>query len=402
LTFIIDPTAKFELAFATVVPILICFIYVLSNVRMCIDLIWSDRFLRGLIVVSLLFTLYQFFISFWFLSGEGIGYVTQNIKYWAGFWIIIPSYIFTLGDRRMLFLLITIVGLITIILYFFSFLGIIDYFQFRTMNRSEGIDNIIRIFSFDFRQIMKIFVYLLPLLCFFPTNNRIFTILGSFIGISVFAAIMIAVLRNEMFYLFLGSLLAFILTIRKVQSIGKMKIFLISSSIILVFSIIFPDLIDSLVELFNLTFNSSSSKGNDESLEHRLNVQLPILMDIFNSNLVFGAGNYSVSIEATSHYLLYDIPILGGFAVYGIFGMFLYYSRFVKIFEAFYHLKLNNSLFTKSPLDYLLVVSLFAYFITMITFRGIHINMELAFDFGMAEFGLFVGAYFGLIRLLSV
>jgi hypothetical protein len=27
--------------------------------------------------------------------------------------------------------------------------------------------------------------------------------------------------------------------------------------------------------------------------------------------------------------------------------------------------------------------------------------MELAFDFGMAEFGLFIGGYFALIRILK-
>jgi hypothetical protein len=36
----------------------------------------------------------------------------------------------------------------------------------------------------------------------------------------------------------------------------------------------------------------------------------------------------------------------------------------------------------------------------MLTFRTLHINIELAFDFGMAEFGLFIGVYFGLIKLL--
>jgi hypothetical protein len=37
----------------------------------------------------------------------------------------------------------------------------------------------------------------------------------------------------------------------------------------------------------------------------------------------------------------------------------------------------------------------------MISFRTLHINSELAFDFGMAEFGLFLGGYFALIRVLG-
>jgi hypothetical protein len=399
--YVIDPTSKFELAFATVVPLFCCFIYVLSNIRRSIDLIRSDRILKGLVIISLLFTFYQIFISFLFLSGEGLLYVARNIKYWAGFWIIIPSYIFTLGDRRMMFLSIILVSLITISLYYLSFFGIIDFFQFKTMNRSEGIDTIIRYFSFDFRQIMKIFVYLVPLLFFFPTNNKILTTLSIFLGISVFIAIMIAVLRNEMFYLFLGSLLAFILTFRRVNSIGKINIFIIIVSIISVVFIFFPDLVESLSELINLTFNSANSGGNDESLDHRMNVQLPILLDILKSNILFGAGNYAVSIEATSHYLMYDIPIIGGFAVYGIFGMCLYYARFLNIFEAFSHLQINQDLYRRLPFECLLLFALFAYFVTMVTFRGIHINMELAFDFGMAEFGLFLGVYFGLIRILT-
>jgi len=112
-------------------------------------------------------------------------------------------------------------------------------------------------------------------------------------------------------------------------------------------------------------------------------------------------GLYAVSYEATTHYLLYDIPILGAFGAYGIVGMLIYYGRFVVIFSRYKAVKMSQNLFDQFPVECLLVNGLLAYFITMITFRTLHINIELAFDSGMAELGLFIGIYFALIRFLD-
>jgi hypothetical protein len=403
--FIIDPTEALQLSAMSVIPFILCFIFLILNTEKCLSILSKDKYLLKVMQLCLLFTLYQIVVSLLLLSllfnQQDFYYFFQNIKYWLGIWLLVPAYVFIILDRKVVFISMIMIAMIIMILYYLSIFGIYNFFEIRVFKRSNLDDGLWRFFSFDLRQITKIFVYISPLFIIFPIKNALLKLTVPLIGIMVFLTILFALLRTEMFYLFMGGFLATVISIRQFKTVGLFKIALFGSICIGMVLYLFPGLLDTIVLTAQMTSNSGDSMNSDESLDHRLYVQLPVLMKILESNPIFGGGLYSVSAEATTHYLLYDIPVLGAFGAYGIIGMLIYYSRFIYIFSRYKAVKMTQKLYEQFPVECLLTNGLLAYFITMITFRGLHINIELAFDFGMAEFGLFIGLYFGLIKILT-
>jgi hypothetical protein len=402
LIFVIDPMATFKLSAISIVPIVLCFTYLVFNLNNCILLLRKDKYLKVLMRLCLAFSLYQIIVSILLLNGgQDFYYLFINVRYWLGIWILIPAYIFVIVDRHSIFISITIVAFLIMVFYYLTFFGIYEFFEMREFLRDESKDALTRFFSFDLRQITKIYVYLLPVFLFFPIKNKIVKISVSIIGVMVYASILLAILRTEMFYLLMGALLATYISARRFKTIGKFKIifFLILSGALVVY--LFPNFISEMMQIVEITMSGGGNMSKDASADHRKYIQLPVLLNIIGDNVFFGGGLYAVSAEATTHYLLYDIPVLGAFGAYGIFGMLLYYSRFYIIFKSYIKVKMSQSIFNRFPLECLILNTLLAYFITMIAFRTLHINIELAFDFGMAEFGLFLGIYFGLIKILN-
>jgi len=399
--FVIDPMATFELSAISIIPILLCFTFFFLNIKRCLLILSKDKYLKKLMQLCFLFTVYQVIFSLLLLSQQDFYYVFQNVRHWLGIWLLIPAYVFIILDRKTLFISLVVIALIIMIFYYLTFFGVYSFFEIREFRRSSDDDNIMRFFSFDLRQITKIFVYLFPLFIIFPFKNTFVRFWVMLIGIMVFVSVLLAILRTEMFYLFMGALVAVFISIRQFKTIGTPKIAIFGFLCVAIVLYLFPTLFETIMETAKMSLNSGGSLSSDESADHRLNVQLPVLMKILELNPFFGGGLYSVSYEATSHYLLYDIPVLGAFGAYGIIGMLIYYSRFIYIFSRYKSVKMTQKLFNEFPVECLLTNGLLAYFITMISFRTLHINSELAFDFGMAEFGLFIGVYFGLIKLLS-
>ncbi|MFC2110606.1 hypothetical protein ACFLSU_08570, partial [Bacteroidota bacterium] len=235
---------------------------------------------------------------------------------------------------------------------------------------------------------------------FMPKQNKIKTI-PIVIGVLTLIAVMMALLRNEMFYLAMGSLLALYINSKNNIRINKRStVFYLSIILVLMFKV-FPDLIDNTLKTFFYTFDAFNGVESDASAEIRTDIQLPILLQIINDNLFFGAGFFATSYEVTKHHLIYDIPILGGVAAYGIVGMTLYYHRFILIFKRFLFSMMPKILKLNYPLECIVTNTLFAFFITMITFRNFHINLELAFNWGMPEIGLLIGIFYGLTKFLT-
>jgi hypothetical protein len=398
--FVIDPMATFELSAISIIPILLCFAFFVLNSKQCFLILSKDKYLKKLMQLCLLFTFYQIIVSLLLLSQQDIYYVFKNVRYWLGIWLIIPTYVFIILDRKTFFISITVIAMSIMIFYYLSFFGVYDFFEIKEFSTSSDNDGLMRFFSFDLRQITKIFVYLLPLFIMFSFKSTFVRFWVVLIGFMVYVSVLLAILRTEMLYLFMGALLAMFISIRQFKTIGTIKIATIGFVCVALILYLFPTLVDSLLQTVQISSKLGGGFSNDESADHRLNVQLPVLMKVIESSPFFGGGLYSVSYEATTHYLLYDIPILGAFGAYGIVGMLLYYSRFIYIFSRYKAVKMSQKLFDKFPIECLLINALLAYFITMLTFRTLHINIELAFDFGMAEFGLFIGVYFGLIKLL--
>jgi hypothetical protein len=399
--FVIDPLNTFHLSGLSILPLMLCFTYIIVNYNKCRLLITTDPKLITLIKICFVFTLYQIFISQLLLGGPDFYYIIKNVNYWAGIWIIIPGYIFTIIDRKNLFASVLIIVLLIIVLYYLSFFNIYNFFEINEQGRSASNKDIIRYFSFDLRQITKIFVYAIPIFILYPLRNQRIKVLIIGVGFFVFISVLLALLRTEIFYLSMGAIVALLLSRGEFKSIGKLKLVLYLVALIGVINIIFPELLKSVVETIRLSIEWSEGDVTDASVDHRNIVQMPILKNLLSNHYMLGAGLFATSFEATGEYLLYDIPILGAFAAYGIIGMSIYYSRFYLIFTRYRFVNFSKNLYAKLPVELLFIKILMAYFITMITFRAIHINIELAFSFGMPEFGFFMGIFFGLTRFVS-
>jgi len=396
--FVIDPMATFKLSAISIIPLFLCFLYIIFNIKKTLIIISEDKYLKKIIKLCLLFTFYQVIVSMLLLSEQDIYYLFKNVRYWLGIWILIPSYILTILDRKFFFISIIFLVLLIMIFYYITFFGYYNFFEIREFKRSEN-DDLMRFFSFDLRQITKFFVYLIPLFLFFPIKNIKLKYTVLLIGILVYVSVIMAILRTEIIYLFLGALLAFFISLKQIKAISVFNSLFIGIACGILILFFFPSIIEPLLHTINIF--DSTNLVYDNSADHRLNFQLPLLIKIIKSNLLFGSGTYSVSYEATGHHLLYDIPIIGAIGAYGIIGMLIYYSRFIIIVLRYKTIRMTQKLFNQYPVEFLIVNGLLAYFITMISFRSLHINIELAFDFGMAEFGLFIGIYFALIKILT-
>jgi hypothetical protein len=397
--YVIDPMAIFKLSAISIVPILLCFIHFIFNKSLWLSILSKDPYLIKLMRVCFLFSVYQI-ISILILSEQDLYYLFKSVRQFLGIWILVPAYIFVNLDRKNIFASIVIITSVIMIFYYLSFFGVYNFFDFREINRTTQDDGIIRFFSFDLRQITKIFVYLCPLFLIFLFKNLKAKFYVVTLGLAVYLSVLLAILRTEIFYLFMGSTLAVLISLRKFKTTSKFKITVISIISLIAIYKLFPMLFDNILETAKITMNSVDKLGSDESINIRKDEQLPILFKIIESSPFFGVGLYAVSFESTRHHLIYDIPVLGAFGAYGIIGMLLYYVRFLLIFSRYKGVGMSQRLFDHYPIECLLTNGLLAYFITMISFRTLHINSELAFDFGMAEFGLFIGLYFGLIKFL--
>lgn len=399
--FVIDPLDNLNLSGQRIVPIFLCLFSFLLNYKEFIPIISKDKAFVKLIRVCVVFTLYQLIVSLMLKQGQDVYYILMNVNYWLGIWVLVPAYIFTYIDRKNIFGAVIVVVFFCMLMYFLTFFNVFDLFKIREFNRSEDNIDIKRLFAFDLRFITKFFVFILPLFVFFPIKNLKLKYLVIVIGLSVYIAVSLSLLRTEMFYLFMGGVTAFLLSFFKFKKASMFSIyFSIVCGAVLVL-VLFPNLIDNVIETFKITIEGNNGGATDGTLSHRLEVQLPIALKIFSENFLFGGGLFAVSPEATGgHYILFDIPYIAVFSAYGLIGMFIYYLRFIYIFSRYKIVVFSQKLYNLFPVESLLTNGIMAYFITMVFFKLIHFNIELAFTFGMPETGLFIGAFFGITRFL--
>lgn len=400
LMFAINPFDFSGLSISIIIPFFLCFLVLMNKRKSSFILLRSDKSFGTLLRCIAVFTIYQVLVSYLFSEIPNLTYLFNEMKFWLLIWVIIPVYIVTYYEHKTFFQTILFIVLINIVLYYLSIFNIINLFEVTEASRYTGESEVSRLLVYDLRQITKIFVYLSPLFAIYYVRNKSFSII-ILLGCFVFLAVIIAVLRTEMFYLFMGMLLSvhigkkFLFANNAYFKLGIVVIF-----ILIIASYLFPNLIDVYTGVLENTLNVVQTDAKDSSGEYRSNIQLPVLMNVIYQNLFFGGGKYAVSYEKTTHYLFFDIPILGAFGAYGIVGMTIYYARFIIILKRIKIVKKFRPLLEKNPIEILLVLGLFSYFLTMLLFRTLHLNLELAFESGQVELGLFIGVYFALTRIL--
>ena len=157
-------------------------------------------------------------------------------------------------------------------------------------------------------------------------------------------------------------------------------------------------------EIYNflsvLEFTLGGIAGNivDSSYDIRFMEELPFLLYKLSENPFFGSGFGNLIMEEQKMIGLYafvDVPFFGSLAAYGVIGMFVYYLKVIYLIS----LKPKVIILEKSTETFLLLLSIWVYFLGSILFRLYHISFELVFDYRQVEFGFFVGLFMALHRI---
>jgi hypothetical protein len=165
----------------------------------------------------------------------------------------------------------------------------------------------------------------------------------------------------------------------------------------------FSEYITEFQKVFSGTLDYFNGKGDDSSADERFLNQTPILLAYIYTNFWTGCGIVEADLMTKKEmYGFVDIPLLGSLAKFGFLAMFFYYFRFYYILRNKNQFNIKYISFYNENQKLLLYVYLTvkAYIISLITFRLFYISWELAFDWQQLEFGLIVGIYFGLERVI--
>lgn len=399
LLFIIDPFNISGLSIAVIIPFFLSFLILIFKTKYSLKVLKFDKNFNNLLKCLVLFSVYQLLISYVIYTPD-LKYGLSEIKYWLGVWIVVPVYIIVYDQHKTFLGVIFLVVIINVLIYFLSIFGIFELNDVVKAGRYEGSSDALRLILYDLRQITKILVYLAPLYAvyhFRKKSSLVIIATGSF----VFLAVLIAILRTEIFYLFMGIITSLYLGNKYLHKNNAfLKIAILGVFILIVFANLFPDLADIYNLVYDKTINVLKGESIDSSAQYRTNVQLPVIAEIISNNLIFGAGRFAVSYESSGHQLLYDLPVISAFGAYGLLGMSIYYIRFLFIFKRMKSIRRSKLLFKFYPNETLLVIALYSYFITMLLFRTLHLNIELAFETGQVELGLFMGVSFAMTRFL--
>jgi hypothetical protein len=401
----IDPLTLYTFNLPSEWPLILIIIFSIMNFNPFINLIAEDRIFKQLMFVSVLFLTFQIFGSF--LSNVTMDPMVwlRDIGYILAFFISIPAYYFIVKSRVSIYYTISIVSIIVISLWLISYFSNYQILDIKHATRygSSGIE---RVTFFGLNQITKFFIYLLPVVLLFETSKlKIATYFS--LGLSSIFIIFLGLYRLEIFYT-LGGLLLVLYYVSKKYKLMKtsFRIIVILLFAILVLSFVKPDIFDNLIFIYSKTVDYINNQNSEASADIRRYIELPQLINLILTNPLLGNGFFSLTFEKLNSWAYVDIPLLGNIAAYGLLGVSLYFLKFViiiKRYNSFTYIwnnsyRLSNTVFKN---EILLIIVLFAYFISMISFRLFYITYELISATSNAEFGFFIGVFFGLIRIIE-
>ena len=368
------------------------------------NLFRKDKYIALIFKISLLFTLYEIFITYGIRDEmSSLQYYFIKTTYIFGIFSFIPAYVAVLNNRKELLIAMLGMGLASVIAYLLSYYHVIEVFEFRESLRTGLDDETTRLMGDTLKESVKIFIYLLPAVLFmgiFSMKTRLSVMAISLL--SVFS-VLVAMYRLEIFYISMGVLTSTWL-VKKYFRIKTSRIVLIALLLSIPVFIVASSFIHNIIDSISNLFANNVQQVDDESSEVRFLFELPYLTDLFSGHYLFGAGASRTTGDISSYWYWSDIPLIGSFAAFGIVGMGIYFSRYYVILKRFRRfLKGNNTaaFVRKSPAELAVVLGLYSYFITIMFTKLFYVTWEQIQIGGQIEFGLFTGISFALMRFLE-
>jgi hypothetical protein len=357
------------------------------------------------------FSIYQIFVSIIFtLQPDSLpAFLTKlyyNKNYIFGIYLLIPAYKLIQVNFKPFFFNIIFLATVYAVLYLLSIYANIGIVEFASGNRfaSAGFSrNII-----ENAEVFKLTMFFAAAYFIIPkTSGKLPIYIAGLLSISI---IVISVFRLELFYTIMTANLVIYIS-SKLLNISITRTFrfgLLLAVCVALFFMVFPKMAQGLLNTFSLTIQEFTGVKAAGTTQGRTILELPKHLFLIKHNFLFGTGfreEWFQNFTNLHDWGLSDIPLTSTLAMYGFVGMVLYYARFLHILKIFGDFRVSvqkNYDFMTSSFngELIVIVSLYAYFITMITFKLFYVGWELTLGNKFMEFGIFLGIFYGLINKL--
>ena len=412
--FFLNPVYVFVYCFVLHVDVMSCFSYnwaklltltfmflVFVKDRKSFFLLFSDKKLRILIFMSLIFGVYLLLINIGLKADLNSKSVMGYIGYMFGFLTIMPAYYCTLKYPRKLLMSLALIAATFLVVYFFSLGMDLDLFKLKNYERGTGA-NIDRLAGYDLRQFVIFFAYLIPAAALSTRLNNTAKYLLIFVGVFSYVVLILAFYRLAMFYVAMGLFISYFFIRKYVEARHLFKYLFLSIAVVFLAGFFFQEYFTEIQNLFSNTVSYFSGDATDSSADVRFDYQFPTMIKLFSANFWTGMGLTEIKgMQAFGMMGFVDMPLIGTLTAFGVIGMFLYYLKFFVLLSGTKTNLNGMDLDEYDPFIFFLYSTLKAYFITMVTFRFFYISWELTFDYQQAEFGLFAGVFLGLHYFLK-
>ena len=371
-----------------------------------------DNRIKKLLPVLYFFSIYQIIVSIILKLDSST--LFEIIKYGEqfkflifGVYILIPAYKIAQENFKLFINNIIILALIFASVYLISFYTDLKIVDFTTEVRFRG-SNIYRN-TIQNTEIFKLIIYfaIAAYLILKSRDNRIVYITGILTAVIP----VIGLYRLEMFYIGMTILLVFFLVIKNIgfpySKVWNLSFYLVI--LLLCVFLFFPIIVHWLSDTYHTTVQEFFGRSNQRLSQTRTIIELPKQLNLIRNNPLWGIGfrpEWFTNYHNYRDWGLSDIPLTSTLAMYGIIGMIIYYSRFYLIFRAARNVHMfirtnRESVLSDFKIETVAIISLSAYFITMVTFRLFYIGWELTLARLQPEFGVFIGIYYSLINSLT-
>lgn len=360
--------------------------------------------LKRLLPYFIIFTFYQIFVSLMIKLGiTEPGKFVKLIEYFKlwlfGIYLIIPTYKIIRLDSELFIKTVVHVALLFAVMALISVYTPYQILYYDTETRyTEGGQMRMMLHN---AELLKLSIFIAIALYFMKYANKLIFFVA---GVLTLTIPFIGMFRLEIAYT-MATILLTIYFVTRNYNANIFKFFnliFILIGVFMVFLLAFPDFANSLIASFVATFNEFSGDAPAGATQTRTIIELPNQLALIRFNPILGVGfqpDWWMNYRNNLDWGLSDIPFTATIAMYGAVGMVIYYSRFYKILSDFFK---TSSLVKRQTekfdsLDLAVFFGLGAYFVTMISFRFFYVSWELTIYNLQAEFGIFLGIFYGLI-----
>lgn len=375
--------------------------------------------LTGITKINVLvwvFISYQIFISIIpnLINGElSLSVLFMEKDQFLGLLLIFPGYY--LGTKYFFSTISFLIyfALFSTILFLLILYNVVYLVDLSINYVHTGAEGAERLGGLQFGQLFKIFIYAVPIAFLLKTRLKMALV---FIGIALYSILLVTFSRYELIYISLGTLFSFYILFK--YKLKGMKLFLYGSvaiSLLLMLALstiseILPNI--DLIKAIDVTVEATKTSDQFFTFSHRFYTILPNQLIYFSSslrNLLFGSGFNDflrMNLGTLRDIGVWDMPLTGTLAKFGIFGFSIYMAIYLQIFKEiiyFYKLLSRNAqtIFANKDFHiYTVSIVLSSYLITCMIFRTYVINIELAINYIMLEYAFLLGLFLACINKL--